>query len=114
MGGAVGPTGFAPSSTYADDDELELTRVTPRPSSVTTIHLPLDVSDDREFWDVWGSGPQFGTPLYYLPHLERFPDRSAAVISAIARAPAGAVAFPLWWRTGPMQGTNSDVVTLLS
>jgi protein tyrosine/serine phosphatase len=75
-----------------NDDELGVD-VVPRPSSVATVHLPLDVSEDSEFWDVWGSGPQFGTPLYYLPHLERFPDRSAAVISAIARAEAGAVAF---------------------
>src|SRR5665647_3883740 len=64
-----------------------------RPSSVGTIHLPLDGTDDREFWDIWSSGPQFGTPLYYRPHLERFPERSAAVISAIARAEPGAVVF---------------------
>jgi protein-tyrosine phosphatase len=64
-----------------------------RPPEVTTLHLPLDVVEDREFWDVWDSGPQFGTPLYYGPHLERFPERSAAVIAAIAEAPAGGVAF---------------------
>jgi protein-tyrosine phosphatase len=75
-----------------NDDELGADRA-PRPSSVETIRLPLDGSDDREFWDVWDSGPQFGTPLYYRPHLERFPERSAAVISAIARAGPGAVAF---------------------
>ncbi len=75
-----------------NDDELGVD-VAPRPSSVRTIHLPLDGSEDREFWDIWGSGPQFGTPLYYRPHLDRFPDRSAAVISVIARAEPGAVAF---------------------
>lgn len=64
-----------------------------RPSSVRTIHLPLDGVADREFWDVWDSGPQFGTPLYYRPHLERFPQRSAAVLTAIARAEPGGVAF---------------------
>jgi protein tyrosine/serine phosphatase len=67
--------------------------VAPRPASVTTVQLPLDGSDDREFWNVWASGPEFGTPLYYRPHLERFPERSAAVISAIARAEPGGVAF---------------------
>ena len=56
---------------------------------IATVHLPLDDAEDREFWDVWASGPQFGTPLYYLPHLER----SAAVLTAIARAPPGGVAF---------------------
>jgi protein-tyrosine phosphatase len=65
----------------------------PRPASVTTVDLPLDGSEDREFWDTWDSGPQFATPLYYGPHLERFPERSAAVLSAIARAEPGGVAF---------------------
>ena len=65
--------------------------MTPRPASVTTEHLPLDGSDDREFWGVWDSGPQFGTPLYYRPHLERMPQRSAAVLAAIASAPPGGV-----------------------
>jgi hypothetical protein len=57
------------------------------------LHIPLDASEDREFWGVWASGWQFGTPLYYQPHLERFPERSAAVIKAIAHAPAGGVVF---------------------
>ena len=65
----------------------------PRPDSIETVHVPLDASEDREFWDIWEAGPQFGTPLYYRPHLERFPERSAAVIRAIARARPGGVAF---------------------
>jgi hypothetical protein len=64
-----------------------------RPASIDTIHIPLDGVDDREFWHGWASGPQFGTPLYYLPHLERFPERSAAVLSAIACARPGGVIF---------------------
>jgi protein-tyrosine phosphatase len=75
-----------------NDDELT-EDVAPRPDGVTTVHLPLDASENREFWDVWDSGPQFATPLYYGPHLERFPERTAAVISAIARAQPGGVAF---------------------
>ena len=35
---------------------------------------------------------QFGTPLYYRPHLDRFPGRSAGVLSAIAGAEPGGVA----------------------
>ena len=65
----------------------------PRPASLTTIHAPLDGSDDREFWTRWNGGPQFGTQLYYLPHLDRFPERNAAVIAAIARADPGGVVF---------------------
>jgi protein-tyrosine phosphatase len=75
-----------------DDDERGVDAA-PRPASVTTVHLPLDGSEDREFWDAWDSGPQFATPLYYGPHLQRFPERNAAVLSAIARAEPGGVVF---------------------
>jgi protein-tyrosine phosphatase len=64
-----------------------------RPVRVSTIQLPLDGREDREFWDLWDRGPQFGTPLYYRPHLEALPQRSVAVIRAIARAQPGGVAF---------------------
>jgi protein tyrosine/serine phosphatase len=65
----------------------------PRPASIETVRVPLDVTEARDFWDVWGNGPQFATPLYYGPHLERFPERSAAVLRAIAMAPPGGVVF---------------------
>jgi len=65
----------------------------PRPGRLTTHHLPLDNIEARDFWeDEWESGPQFGTPLYYGAHILRFPDRSAGVLSAIARAEPGCVA----------------------
>jgi hypothetical protein len=67
--------------------------VAPRPQSIETVNIPLDVTEDREFWDVWENGPQFATPLYYRPHLERFPERSAEILRAIARAQPGGVAF---------------------
>jgi protein-tyrosine phosphatase len=64
------------------------------PEGTRTVHLPLDGSDeDPTFWERWGSGPQFGTPLYYRPHLDRFPERSARVIATIAQAPPGGVMF---------------------
>lgn len=65
----------------------------PRPPSIETIRIPLDETGDREFWDDWEHGPQFATPLYYGPHLHRFPNKSAEVVAAIARAPAGGVVF---------------------
>jgi protein-tyrosine phosphatase len=64
-----------------------------RPESIETVNIPLDVTEDREFWDVWETGPQFATPLYYRPHLERFPERSAEVVRAIASAQPGGVVF---------------------
>ena len=64
-----------------------------RPAAVTTLRLPLDRIEDREFWDRWSDGPVFGTPLYYRPHLDRFPGSSASVIAAMARAAPGGIAF---------------------
>ncbi len=65
----------------------------PRPASIETVNVPLDVVEDRDFWEVWGNGPEFATPLYYRPHLERFGARSAEVLRAIARARPGVVVF---------------------
>jgi protein-tyrosine phosphatase len=62
-----------------------------RPDDLTTVELPLDGIEDREFWDRWRAGPAFGTPVYYRPHLDRFPQRSARVIAAVARARPGGV-----------------------
>ena len=72
-----------------NDDEREAAART----GIETLHLPLDGQEDAEFWAEWAGGPQFGTPLYYLPHLDRFPDRIASVIEAIARAEPGGVLF---------------------
>jgi protein-tyrosine phosphatase len=68
-----------------NDDERE--------PGTESLHIPLDATEDREFWDVWENGWQFGTPRYYGPHLERHPERSAAVIRAIATAPPGGVVY---------------------
>jgi protein-tyrosine phosphatase len=62
-----------------------------RPPGLTTLQLPLDAIDDSGFWDDWMHGPQFATPLPYRAHLERFPERSARVLAAIAQAEAGGV-----------------------
>ena len=76
-----------------NDDERQDGDAGPGRERVTTVHVPLDVTEDREFWSVWQSGPQFGTPSYYRPHLDRFPERNAAVIAAIADAQPGGVAL---------------------
>ena len=65
----------------------------PAPAGFAALHLPLDGSDDREFWDEWSADWRFGTPVYYGPHLARFPERSVAVLEAIAHAPPGGVLF---------------------
>jgi protein-tyrosine phosphatase len=73
-----------------NEDELG-SDLAPRLDDLRTIHLPLDGVEDREFWEVWERGPQYGSPLYYAAHLTRFPHLSARVIAAIAQARAGAV-----------------------
>jgi rhodanese-related sulfurtransferase len=74
-------------------EEDELDGVGPR-DGVETIHIPLDrIADDPEFWEDWMHGPQFGTPLYYRPFVERFPERIEQVLDAIERARPGGVVF---------------------
>ena len=75
-----------------NDDELA-TDLAPRPAAITTLHLPLDGVEDTEFWKQWHERPEFGTPIYYRPFLDHFPDRTAAVFTAIARAEPGGVAI---------------------
>jgi protein tyrosine/serine phosphatase len=74
-----------------NDDELR--DLAPRPAGLTALHLPLDGIEHREFWDLWTGGPQFATPVYLAPHIERFPERSARVVAAIAHAQPGGVLF---------------------
>lgn len=72
-----------------NDDEV--TAVPAMPKGVTRLHLPLDGKEDREFWNSWENTWAFGTPLYYGPHLRRFPHLTTRVLEALAAAPAGVV-----------------------
>ena len=71
-----------------NDDELG-TSADKRQADVNFKHVPLDDLADASFWGYWSSGPQFGTPLYYRPFLERKPERCAAAVAAVARADPG-------------------------
>ena len=59
-----------------------------RPGWLTTCHVDHDGLDDHpEFWvDYWETG-LVGTALYYLPHLAALPERTGAVLTALADAP---------------------------
>ena len=72
-----------------NDDERS---AAPAPPGITAVHVPLDGSD-REFWDEWAADWRFGTPVYYAPHIARFPERSLAVLTAIAYARPGGVLY---------------------
>ena len=65
----------------------------PRPTSVTTVHVPLDDTADTEMWQLIHDGGLDGSPLYYRPFLERKPDRTAAALRAVAGAQPGGVAI---------------------
>ena len=66
----------------------------PRPGWLTTRHVDHDGLDEHpEFWvDYWETG-LVGTALYYLPHLAALPERTGAVLAALADAPEGGVLF---------------------
>ena len=62
-----------------------------RPAGLTEIHLPIDGTDDEEFWAPLRANGHWGTVLYYATFLDRFPDRIAAAVRAFAEAPTGGV-----------------------
>lgn len=63
-----------------------------RPPEVETLVLAHDgLEEHPDFWSTWWDDPRFATPLYFAPHLERFPHRSARVLRAIAHAKPGGV-----------------------
>jgi hypothetical protein len=64
------------------------------PHGIDVVQIELDsLHEDEEFWAHWMHGPQFATPLYYGPFLERFPHRMEQVLDAIERARPGGVLF---------------------
>jgi protein-tyrosine phosphatase len=65
----------------------------PRPALLETIELPLNPDRYSQLPPVSERGLEFRTPLYYRAHLQRFPELSAAVLRAIARAAPGGVVF---------------------
>lgn len=62
----------------------------PPPPGLARLQVPLDDQTDTEFW----TRPRralAATPLYYRPFLAHKARRCAAVVTAIARAPAGGI-----------------------
>jgi len=75
------------------NEEERVDDAAPRPAELETVHVPLDGSSDRAFWQPIETSPEFGTPLYYRAHLLRKPQLSAAAVAAVARARPGGVVF---------------------
>ena len=63
------------------------------PADLVDLHVDHDGLEHSDFWaDYWDNG-LVGTPVYYLPHLAALPERTVAVLFAVATAPPGAVLF---------------------
>jgi hypothetical protein len=63
------------------------------PVGIADLHVDHDGLEHAGFWADYWDNHLVGTPLYYLPHLAALPERTVAVLSAIATAPEGAVLF---------------------
>ncbi|UDY24039.1 tyrosine-protein phosphatase [Nocardioides sp. Kera G14] len=64
------------------------------PEWMTVRYVDHDGLDDNpSFWADYRDNGLVGTALYFLPHLEHLPERSAAALSALAQAPEGGVLF---------------------
>ncbi|MFJ2550764.1 tyrosine-protein phosphatase [Microbacterium sp. NPDC087591] len=73
------------------------------PPSITHVQVDLDGADETDFWAEYEADGRWGTPLYYLAHLQTLPHRLALVLNAIAAADEGTILFHCsagWDRTG--------------
>ncbi len=73
-----------------EEDELD---VVPPYSDLQTVQVAIEDLNDREFLQQWAATDLWCTPLYYKDALRRWPERHAAVISAVARSQPGGVLF---------------------
>lgn len=60
---------------------------------MTRVRVALDVVEDTELWNHIEADGIDGTPLYFVPLLERHPERLADAVRVIARAEPGGVLF---------------------
>ena len=72
------------------EDELDFTSPY---SDLMTLQVAIEDVTDSEFVEQWAASELWATPLYYKDALWRWPERHAAVISAIAQAQPGGVLF---------------------
>ncbi len=67
--------------------------VTPPYPDIQVVQAPIEDVTDQEFLQQYARTNLWGTPLYFKDALRRWPERHAAVVSAIARAQPGGVLF---------------------
>ena len=74
------------------EDELNFT---PRYSDIAVVQAAIEDITDQEFLYKWAATELWSTPLYYQDALRRWPERHAAVVSAIAVGCTWRRSFPL-------------------
>ncbi|MBN2549393.1 MAG: tyrosine-protein phosphatase [Anaerolineales bacterium] len=72
--------------------ENELDFTSPYPD-IQNVQAVIEDVTDQEFLQQWAETGLWSTPLYYQDALRRWPERHAAVISAVAQAQPGGVLF---------------------
>jgi protein tyrosine/serine phosphatase len=72
------------------EDELDFTFPY---TDLVMVNVAIEDMTDMEFVRQWANTNLWGTPLYYQDALRRWPERHAAVISAIGQAGPGGVLF---------------------
>lgn len=72
------------------EDKLDFT---PQYPDIATVQIAIEDITDKEFLEKWAVSELWATPLYYQDALRRWPERHAAVISAIAQAQPSGVLF---------------------
>ena len=72
------------------EDELDFTSPY---ADIVNIQAEIEDITDQEFVEKWVNTSFWGTPLYFRDTLQRWPERHAAVFSAVARAQPGGVLF---------------------
>jgi protein-tyrosine phosphatase len=63
----------------------------PRPADINTVEVAIEDFTDTEFINKWVDTGLWCTPLYYRDALQRWPERHAAAIRAVAQAQPGGV-----------------------
>ena len=71
----------------------DISDIVPRPPDVESMIVEIEDVTDMEFAQKWASSDLWSTPLYYSEALNRWPQRHAAAIKAIAQAKPGGVLF---------------------
>jgi hypothetical protein len=66
---------------------------TPPYADIAVVPVAIEDVTDQEFARRWAASELWGTPLYYPDALQRWPERHAAAVSAIAQAGPGGVLF---------------------